>query len=341
MTITLSLSGDNTFRTQKTNRENKGNNIIAFPEEYISIDVETTDLSFEYGEIIEVSALHVRNGKVCEKFTSLLQPQENICYDIDDDGNEVEERYYVSAFITELTGITNEMLQSAPSPKDVIPSLAAFIGNHVLVGHNTNFDVNFLYDAYQSLGLTLSNDYIDTMRIARKLFPEMPHHRLRDLIQKLDIPQDTAHRAEADAIAAMDCLEAMKKIVLSTRTIEDFQREFKKKSGDYNDKLKSIVADTDEFDETNPVYGKVVVFTGALSCMTRAQAFQVVANLGGHPENRITMKTNFLVIGNEDFAASVKNGKTSKMEKADSYRLRGCDIVVLSENTFFQIIGQA
>lgn len=322
-------------------RNNKGNNIIDFPDEYIAIDVETTDLSFEYGEIIEVSALLVKNGEICDEFSSLIQPSENVCYDIDDNGNEIKEKHFVSEFITELTGITNEMLQTAPGPKDVIPPLADFIGDHVLVGHNTNFDINFLYDAYQQLGLTLNNSYIDTMRIARKLFPEMPHHRLRDLVSKLEILQDTEHRAEADAAATTGCFEAMKKIVLSTRTIEDFQKEFKKDSKAYYNRLKSVELDTDEFDETNPVYGKVVVFTGALSSMTRAQAFQVVANLGGHPEDRITMKTNFLIIGNEDFASSVKNGKTSKMKKADDYRLRGCDISVLSENTFFEIIDQS
>lgn len=338
MVITLSLSGDDALLTGKPNRENKGNNIIDFPFEYIAIDVETTDLSFEYGEIIEVSALHVRGGKVCDKFTSLVQPTENVCVDEDGDGNEIEEKYYVSEFITKLTGITNEMLQTAPSPADVIPCLADFIGNHILVGHNTNFDVNFLYDAYQRLGLTLSNDYVDTMRISRKLFPDMPHHRLRDLVEKLDVQQDATHRAEADAAAAMKCLETMKAIVLNTRTIEDFQREFKKKSDAYNNALKSIVPNVDEFDTTNPVYDKVVVFTGTLSSMTRAQAFQIVANLGGHPENRITMQTNFLVIGNEEFASTVKNGKTNKMKKADSYRLKGCDIAVLSEDTFFDII---
>lgn len=321
-------------------RELKGQNIIDFPGEYIAIDVETTDLSFDYGEIIEVSALFVKDGKICDKFSSLIQPSENVCYDIDDDNNEIEERYFVSDFITELTGITNEMLQSAPIPKDVIPSLADFIGGHVLVGHNTNFDVNFLYDAYQQLGLTLDNNYVDTMRIARKLFPEMPHHRLRDLVSKLEIQQSTAHRAEADAVATIECFEAMKKIVLGTSTIEDFQKKFKKNSKAYYNNLKSISSDTNEFDETNPVYGKVVVFTGALSSMTRAQAFQVVANLGGHPEDRITMKTNFLVIGNEEFASSVKNGKTSKMKKAENYCLRGCDIIVLSEDTFFEVIKQ-
>lgn len=323
-----------------TNRENKGSNIIDFPSEYIAIDVETTDLSFDYGEIIEVSALLVKNGRICDKFTSLVQPPVWWCCDTDDNSTEREEKYFVTDFITELTGITNEMLQSAPTTENVIPQLAAFIGTHILVGHNTNFDINFLYDAYQKLGLTLSNNFVDTMRIARKLFPEMPHHRLRDLVLKLEIQQDNTHRAEADATATMECLEAMKKVVLETRTITDFQREFKKKSSGYYNKLKDIVADTNEFDETNPVYRKVVVFTGTLSSMTRAQAFQVVANLGGYPENRITMRTNFLVIGNEEFASSVKNGKTSKMKKAESYRLRGTDIAVLSEDTFFEIIGQ-
>ena len=72
--------------------------------------------------------------------------------------------------------------------------------------------------------------------------------------------------------------------------------------------------------------------------MSRRDAYQLVLNLGGIPEDTITKKTDFLVVGNTDFAASIKNGKTNKMKKADMYRAKGQDILTLSENTFFQML---
>ena len=73
--------------------------------------------------------------------------------------------------------------------------------------------------------------------------------------------------------------------------------------------------------------------------MTRKEAFQEVVNQGGIPSDSLTKKTNFLVVGNKEFAKSVKDGKTSKMKKAESYRLKGEDIAVISEGSFFDMFS--
>ena len=100
-----------------------------------------------------------------------------------------------------------------------------------------------------------------------------------------------------------------------------------------------ITATVDEIDDTNPIYGKTVVFTGALSSMGRKEALQIVANLGGIPADSITAKTNYLVIGAADFVKSVKDGKTTKMKKAEALRLKGADIATISETAFFDLIA--
>ena len=242
--------------------------------------------------------------------------------------------------ITQLTGITDEMVRSAPLADQVMAGFHAFVGNHVLVGHNANFDINFIYDACRQCGLHLGNDFIDTMRISKKVFPELERYRLSDLVGRMNIPQELAHRAEADAEMAVRCFEGMKEIVLKSKTIDDFRKEFRsRKSQNYRASLLAVTADTDDFDETNPLYGKVVVFTGTLSSMGRKEAFQIVANLGGHPHDEITKKTNFLVIGDDEFSKSRRDGETNKMKKAAAYREKGQDIVTLSESTFFQMLG--
>ena len=311
-------------------RAHKGKSIIDLPSEYVVIDTETTGLDFEFCDIIEVSALRYADGQPVGMYTSLVKPQLN--------GGR-----YVDDFIMSLTGITNEMLSDAPDPATVMPALREFIGDAVLIGHNVNFDVNFLYDAFERhCGDGLRNDFIDTLRIARRVFPELAHHRLADVAVACAVPQLAEHRSEVDCTVTAQCYEVMKSKILADGTVEDFQRRFKRLSSKRNRRtdFANITATTDEIDDTNPIFGKTVVFTGALSFMGRKEALQIVANLGGVPSDSITSKTNYLVIGASDFAKSVKDGKTTKMKKAEALRLKGTDIAIISETAFFDLIAE-
>lgn len=324
-------------------REHKGKSLIALPSDYVVIDTETTGLDYEYCGIIEVSAVRCSGGSVVDKFTSLVKPDlVTTYYPCRNDGAGEWVTRYVDQYITDLTGITNEMLAEAPEPEEVMPKLLDFLGDFVLIGHNANFDVNFLYDAaMDTCGKPLSNDFIDTLRIARKVFPELKHHRLSDIAQACGVTADDAHRAEADCLTTAACFEHMKKTILSSQTEAEFAYRFSSawKSGNYNESLRNITATTDQIDDTNPVFGKIVVFTGAMTTMSRKEGFQLVANLGGIPADSITKKTNYLVIGGEEFASCVKNGKTKKMQKAESYQAKGEEITILSESAFFDMIS--
>lgn len=328
-------------------RDYKGKSIIEFPSEYVCIDVETTGLDFSSDEIIEVAASRVKDNQIIDTFTSLIRPRvSHVLLPIsefkkmtDSDIDRFFESHLVPDFITELTGITNDMLLSSDTDEVVLPKLNAFVGDSIVVGHNVNFDVNFLYDAFGRQGIIFSNNYVDTLRIARKLFPELPHHRLQDLSAHLGILQDAKHRAGADVETTVQCFVRMSEIIRDTEGVDAFKGRFGNKTSNYSNKLKNLIAISTEIDDTNPIFGKVVVFTGALSTMSRKDAFQIVCNLGGIPDLNLTQRTNFLVIGKEDFAKSVKDGKTSKMKKADAYRKKGLDIISISEDTFFQMIG--
>lgn len=318
-------------------REHKGNSLIALPADYVVIDTETTGLDYECCSIIEISAIRYSNGTQINQFSTLVQPEP--WYYLDPDSGEVK-RQFVDQFITDLTGITNEMLENAPTPETVIPQFMGFISDSILVGHNVNFDVNFLYDAAERhCDKHLTNDFIDTMRLARKLFPHLSHHRLSDIAAECKVQQPQAHRAEADCIVTAACYETMKEQILTEYASEDeFAKHFHTKHKAYADRLASITANVEDIDETNPIFGKVIVFTGALSSMSRKEAFQVAANLGATPADSVTKKTNYLVIGNADFAKSVKEGKTTKMKKAESFIAKGEEIAIISENAFFEMI---
>lgn len=310
-------------------REFKGNSIIDFPSDYVVIDIETTGLSTEWDDIIEIAAIRYENYTEISRFSSLVQPPRE------------DDEEFVDPFIEELTGISNEMLATAPSLPDVLPKFNDFIGSSLLIGHNVNFDINFLYDNFEYyLHLPLSNDFIDTMRISRRLHPEESHHRLRDLIARYNINITGAHRAAYDC----ESTNAIYKVLMQ-ESLEKYGDVSSMKSALFPPKHKNklhaadIQASVDTFDISHPLYGKTCVFTGALEKMVRKDAMQLVVNLGGNVGDNITKKTNFLIVGNTDYIANVKGSKTSKMKKAENLKLSGCDIEIIPENVFYEMLA--
>lgn len=306
-------------------KRNKGNSIIDFPSEYVLIDVETTGFSTDWDEIIEIAALKIKDGKILDKFSSLVKPT---C-EIDD-------------FITELTGITNVELEKANTISIVLPKFKEFISSSILIGHNVNFDINFLYDAFlDNMEYEFNNDYIDTLRIARKILPNLEHHRLDDLIANYSIPERGLHRASKDCEKTYEVYNYLKNDVLSKfGDTESFKQLFKPKSYRTSYDFAKIKAMTDDFDESHPLYKKVCVFTGALEKMTRKEAAQIVANIGGINANSVTKKTNLLILGNNDYCKSIKDGKSNKHKKAEQLILEGQDLAILPENEFYEMIFQ-
>ena len=103
------------------NREYKGKSIIAFPQDYVILDIETTGLDPTFDSIIEVSALKIKSHEIIESFSSLVKPDD---FDENYEYNKGNTDYsYLGSFITSLTGITDEMIQDAPYIKDILPKL--------------------------------------------------------------------------------------------------------------------------------------------------------------------------------------------------------------------------
>ena len=190
-------------------KRNKGKSLNEFPSDFCVVDLETTGLNPVYDEIIEVGLLKVRDNKVIDSFTSLVRP-ETVYVDKDDDGNIISE-YYIDDFIVELTGITNEMLAEAPTLKENFEEILGFIDNDVIVGHNVNFDINFLYDfATDNYSKELSNDFWDLMKLSRRILKDIDRHRLIDLADFFGYTF-TGHRALNDCQATLDIMTRLKR----------------------------------------------------------------------------------------------------------------------------------
>ncbi|MGI4937638.1 MAG: 3'-5' exonuclease [Janthinobacterium lividum] len=151
----------------------------------VMLDFETTGLSPQMGaRITEVAALRIAGGRITERFVSLVN-----CH------------VRVPSFITELTGISQAMVDRAPCISKVMPALLDFIGTDALSAHNASFDHKFLRAESEDLGLRTRHAHlICSLMLSRRIYPGLPSYKLAQLARSLGIRfAGSAHRAEADA----------------------------------------------------------------------------------------------------------------------------------------------
>lgn len=177
---------------------NKGKRLNRYIGDYIVFDLETTGINPEKDAIIEISAIKVKDHEITEKFSTLVNP-----------GRRIPPR------ATAINGITNEMVSDAPDLKSTMEDFLSFIGEGILVGHNIHmFDLNFVYDtALAFLGKEVKNDYVDTLYMAKKYLPGLPHYKLVDVAAHFGIETEGAHRALFDCMMNQRCYEELGRLM--------------------------------------------------------------------------------------------------------------------------------
>ncbi|MBP0726204.1 PolC-type DNA polymerase III [Bacillus sp. RG28] len=160
-------------------------NISLSDATYVVFDVETTGLSAVYDTIIELAAVKIHNGEIIDRFERFANPH-----------------HPLSATTIELTGITDEMVKDAPNIDIVLKEFKEWMEDCILVAHNASFDMGFIQMGFKKyeIGET-QNSVIDTLELARNLYPEFKNFRLNTLCKKFDINLTQHHRAIYDAEA--------------------------------------------------------------------------------------------------------------------------------------------
>ena len=292
----------------KPQRPGKGESVLCLPRDYTVVDTETTGLSTESCCLIEVSALRVREGRVAAEFSTLIRPPWR---EVQKNGQW--QQGYVDDFIQGLTGITDEMLEGAPLPEEALPQVEDFLGRDLLLGHNVGFDTAFLYDSFQKyLGRPLGNNSLDQLRLARKLLPQLPHHRLGDVAAALGVPYQGAHRALADCWITYGCYEKLRALALSQGTEEEFLRRFEKKRPP-KPRYPGVPG--------HPFYQKTLVLTGRLDTPQNREA---VLRAGGKVGKEVAAGVDFVAIpapGEKPLPG--KEGGPSILPQGAFYRLLG------------------
>ena len=154
-------------------------------EEFVVFDIETTGLNSHFNKIIEIGAVKIKAGRIIDRYSQLINPGISIPY-----------------HITEITSITNEQVANQPKIDEAIEKFVEFVGVAVLVAHNAPFDMGFIKrDIKEYLNIDLENSVIDTLQMARDLFPDLKKYGLGDLNKVLGLALENHHRAVDDSQA--------------------------------------------------------------------------------------------------------------------------------------------
>ncbi|WP_262430247.1 PolC-type DNA polymerase III [Paratissierella segnis] len=156
---------------------------------FVVFDLETTGLSAKNDRIIEIGAVKIVDGNIVDEFSQLIDPEISI-----------------PKHITEITSITNDMVEGKPYIKDILPLFKEFIGDCTLVAHNANFDMGFIREKMKLEGIKVDNPVLDTLELSRAVFPNLKSHKLNIVAKHLDISLVNHHRAVDDASATGEIL---------------------------------------------------------------------------------------------------------------------------------------
>lgn len=162
---------------------------------FVVFDLETTGGNPERNGITEICALKIKDGKIVDRFYSLINPMISI-----------------PPIVRKMTGITNQMVADAPVIHEVYPDFMEFVGDHVLVSHNTIGDLIFLrYFAKETVNRDLSNFFLCTHLLVEKLCPEAPDKSLKGLSRYFNLSGEQFHRAEADAMQTWELFKVLER----------------------------------------------------------------------------------------------------------------------------------
>ena len=179
--------------------------------EYCVLDLETTGISYVTEKITEVGIIKYKNGEIIDEFECFVNPEKPI-----------------PEKVVEITHITDDMVKDAETIDKVIPKIIDFIGDSVLVAHNADFDIGYLKYNFEKYGYTLENTYIDTLRLAKAIFPDLKKYKLGIIADSLKIKVDVAHRALDDVKTLVEVFKVMIERTKEEngKTIDDFDTKF-------------------------------------------------------------------------------------------------------------------
>lgn len=279
--------------------------------DYVVLDLETTGLSAKKEKIIEIGMVKISEGVKIGEFSSLIAPQKRL-----------------SSRITKITGITDSDLAGAPVFSEIGSKVKDFIGDSLVIGHNIVFDLTFLEAAFFECGIRIGYTYLDTLDLARKVFPDFENHKLETMISKLNLSDGQSHRALDDVY----CTHALFQKICDLYSNSPFM-----------DAVFSCctpietyyVAPTDY-----PLSGLSLVLTGTFT-FTYSAVQKLISAAGGTVTKNISDDTDYLVYGFQDDLSGNLDAYEALIERASFLQNQGKKIQMINEVGLLKLCGIA
>ena len=302
---------------------------------FITIDFETA--TSDRHSPCELGLTFVENNKIIETKSWLIKPFSYPHFD---------------SFNIMIHGITPDDVKDKPEFPEIWNEIKGLIENKFLIAHNAGFDMSVLrrtLDYYNIPYPTLK--YSCSYIFSKKVWVGLPSYDLKTLckIKNINLKH---HRAGNDSKATAE-LTILALNDSGTKSIDEFPDKLKTTIGElyvggyqssitkriYKPKnLSLILGDTSKNNPDSIFYGRTVVFTGTLSSMQRAQAQQIIADIGGINSPSVTRDTDYLIVGHQDYRIVGEDGMSSKQEKAIKLIEKGSELEILSEEDFLKNI---
>ena len=303
--------------------------------DFITIDFETA--TSERRSPCEIGLTFVKENKIIDSKSWLIKPYSYPFFD---------------PFNIYIHGITPDDVKNEPEFPEIWKKVKPLIENNFLIAHNAGFDFSVLRSTLDHYNLEFPDlQYACSYIFSKKVWKGLPAYDLKSLCHFNNIKLNH-HQAESDSIA---CAELTIKALEITRTnsIEEFPEKLKTTIGhlykggykasntkrEHNQReLEKIEGDPTKHNPESIFYGKTIVFTGTLSSMKRAEAQKIIADIGGINSNSVTKKTDFLIVGQQDYRIVGEDGMSNKQDKAVKLIERGAALEIISESDFLRNI---
>ncbi|HJA27249.1 MAG TPA: PolC-type DNA polymerase III [Candidatus Limosilactobacillus intestinigallinarum] len=276
------------------------NHEILLDNTYVIFDVETTGLSAIYDKVIELSATKMKDGNVLERFDEFIDPG-----------------FPLSEQTTQLTSITDEMVHGSKSEEEVFKMFKDFCDGCIIAGHNVSFDMGFMNTGYRRHGMEeITQPVIDTLPLARFLYPNLRSYRLNTLSKKFKVALEHHHRANYDAEATGHLLY---------KFLKDAEKRYDIR---YVDDLNKHMAENDAYKHARPFHATLLAQTQAgLKNLFKLVSFSNVKYFHRVPRIPRTLLTKYregILIGTacssgEVFTAMMEKGYAPALKKARYY----------------------
>ena len=180
---------------------------------YSFVDIETTGTSARHDRVIEIGILRIENDKIVKKYNQLINPET-----------------HVSPFITQITGITPDDLEDAPTFEIVKDEVYELLQNTVFVAHNVRFDHGFLKNEFKRFDMNLALKQLCTVKLSRTLFPQDRHHNLDAIIERFNIKCENRHRAYDDAHTTWQFFRKISQLFPQDQFVQTLEKQIKRPS---------------------------------------------------------------------------------------------------------------